>query len=317
MHGRSRSRKRMSTAPGSTLPRPFLSDMSISSPLNVTKNPNVLASLLSPYHNQQFAPQSSSHSASRLSPSSPSQSSSYPHFGFTEKRMMRRSRSAQGLVGMGGMNEYRSEQKIKRKPVPRLSGQGQKTPRGEDVGMAGREETLLMTSRSERPLRSRPTAIGLGDTGTSVSQAQAQSQSVPSFHYPSSAFLTPPIQDPNQDQDPTRPSFAFGPASHSPPTIPTTITSGSLNLGLIPSGSGSSLASSYIEIETPIKVPIKLHSNLNQDLDLDLEAEAGERKDKEQGSPTRRYGSLSLGIGLDRYIGQALGVVDDGRQDGM
>ena len=246
----------MSTAPGSTLPRPFLSEMSISSPRNVTKNTVDFTSLLDP-----------------------EQSQSYPYF--DRKRMMRRSRSAQGLVGP--MSEYnKAEQKIKRKPVPRLSGQVPMRTEYDriDTGSPSPIGTLFST-QSEAPIGSIKTESHHTSTGTS--------QSVPCILTP--PFLTPPIQDP------PRTFYDL----QSAPTIPTTFTSGSLNLGLVPSGSGSSLASSYID--TPTKDPIKSDGGLRGTLGND---------DKGLVSPTKRYGSM--GMKLEQYMGRAFEKHDDAAQ---
>lgn len=243
----------MSTAPGSTLPRPFLSEMSISSPLNVTKNQVDFTALLDP-----------------------EQSQSYPYF--DRKRMMRRSRSAQGLVGP--MSEYnKAEQKIKRKPVPRLSGQVPMRTEYDRIEISTPSPIgTLFSTQSEAPIGSIKTDPHHTSTATS--------QSVPYILTP--PFLTPPIQDP------PRTFYDL----QSAPTIPTTFTSGSLNLGLIPSGSGSSLASSYID--TPTKDPIKSDDGLRRTLGND---------DKSLVSPTKRYGSM--GMKLEQYMGRAFEKHDD------
>ena len=240
---RTRSRKRMSTAPGSTLPRPFLSEISISSPISVSKQPVCL-------------------------PNQITSSQSHIDLGFDRKRAMRRSRSAQGLVGP--LSEYKMDMKIKRKPVPRLSGQipiRSEPHILQDDGMAGRENPLQFTrSHGHLPQTSH-------NTGQPVEIPCPASGDLDPYPFFTNASHTLP----NLSQIST---YA--------PTIATTFTSGSLNLGLISSESSSSLASSEI-IDTPTKSPAH-HSNTSE-----------EPKTASLLS-SRRYGSV--GIKLDQYMGQ-------------
>ena len=231
----------MSTAPGSTLPRPFLSELSISSPISVTKNPIFL-------------------------PNQITSTQSHTDLGFDRKRAMRRSRSAQGLVGP--LSEYKMNMKIKRKPVPRLSGQSpflseaQLSP-GEGIISRG---IPLLSTRSHGHLPQ-----GLQNTGRPLEISYSTSAHLDSYPFFTNASQTVP----NTIQIE---SFA--------PIIPTTFTSGSLNLVLISSESSSSLASSEI-IDTPTKRPT-YHSNTLEDLK------------STSFLSSRRYGSV--GVRLDQYM---------------
>ena len=176
---------------------------------------------------------------------------------------MRRSLSAQGLVGP--LSEYKMDMKIKRKPVPRLSGQipiRSEPHILQDDGTASRENPhhghLPQTSQNTgQPVKI--SCLASGDLDP----------------YP---FFT------NSSQ--TLPDISQ--ISTYAPTIATTFTSGSLNLGLVSSESGSSLASSEI-IDTPTKRP-PYHFNSSEEPKIASLLSS------------RRYGSV--GIKLDQYMGQ-------------